>query len=364
MVQSARSEGASATGTPAQAEAVPGVQPTAVAAASLSAAGTDSGSKTIAAISLNPATLFAGTDSATVAKWSRVGDFTLLVPLSKEAPGVADVVGLRYLGVRGRLNLTGITEGDGLLSEMDDAFRGVLKQDQALLETVRAALLALPDEAAIKQCADALLNGEIGTAPAECKGAVEIDVSRATFNALLDKVRMVREKADAQYFGLDLRVDVGDPTLGASPDNDVTALSFGLAYGQRFLRAHASDVTSAVRMRLAARYTDPKHVPDGVLWAVEGGGGLELSRLLQSDQVAQFSAGLDFRYSGSDKVVRDRLQPNFLAARGGLTVPLVGGASVSLGLNAPITGDVSPSLTANFNWGMLLSSGGSTGRDH
>ena len=362
LVQSVRSEGATATGTPAQAEAVPSIQPTAVAAASLAAAGTDSGSKTIAAISLNPATLFGGTDTATVAKWSRVGDFTLLVPLSKESPGVADVVGLRYLGVRGRLNLTGITAGDGLLDEMDEAFRDVLRQDQALFETVRGALLALPNEAAMRQCADALLDGEVGAAPPACKGNVRIDVSRATFNALLDKVRLVREKADARYFGLDLRLDVGDPTLGADPDNDVTAFSFGLAYGQRFLRAHASDVTSAVRLRLAARYTDPKHVPDGVLWAVEGGGGLELSRLLQSDQFAQFSAGLDFRYSGSDEVVRDRLQPNFLAARGGLTVPLVGGASISLGLNAPLTGDVSPSLTANINWGLLLSSGSTMDR--
>jgi hypothetical protein len=286
---------------------------------------------------------------------------TVLVPLSKE-PGVRDVVGLRYLGLRGRLNLTGITSGDALLSEMDQAFQEVLKEDQALDTTIRASLLALPNEAAIQQCTDALLSAEIGSAPSECKGTVRLDLSRASYQALLDTVTLVREKADARYFGLDLRVDIGDPTLAAAPDNDVTAFSFGLALGQRFLRARPSDVMSAVRLRLAARYTDPKHVSDGVLWAVEGGGGFELSRLIQTDQYVRFSTGFDFRSSGSNKAVRDRLQPNFVAVRGGLTVPLLGGASISLGLSTPITGDVSPSLTANINWGMLLSAAGSMAR--
>src|ERR1043166_2341251 len=121
ILQSTRAEGAVPTGTPGQAEAVPGVQPTAAAAASLSAVGTDSGSKAIVAISLNPATLFGGTDSATVAKWSRVADFTLLVPMSKESPGAASVAGLRYLGVRGKLNLSGISVGESLLSRMNPA---------------------------------------------------------------------------------------------------------------------------------------------------------------------------------------------------------------------------------------------------
>jgi len=41
--------------------------------------------------------------------------------------------------------------------------------------------------------------------------------------------------------------------------------------------------------------------------------------------------------------------------RASLTMPLMQGAGVSLNVASPITGDVSPTISVNFNWGLLLS---------
>jgi hypothetical protein len=227
------------------------------------------------------------------------------------------------------------------------------------LTRFEAVIRELPDEPTIQACLEAIRNAAVGAAPGQCQGRVKLESSAENYRALREAVTQIRERADARYFGVDLRLDVGDATLAASSDNDVTSFATGLSFGQRFLRAKSTDVMSAVRLRLAARYTEPRHIAHSVLWAVEGGGGMELSRLMLSDQVVQLSAGLDFRYSSSSKPAREQVQPNFTAFRAGFSIPVAGGTALSLGVTAPLTGKISPALTVNFNWGLLLGSASS-----
>src|SRR5687768_14917500 len=98
---------------------------------------------------------------------------TLLGPLTKESSASADVIGLRYLGLPGRLNLTGIAAGDRLQDTWDRAFRELLKEDQILSTNILTALRALPNETAMEECANSLLNAAIGATPPECRGTVE-----------------------------------------------------------------------------------------------------------------------------------------------------------------------------------------------
>jgi hypothetical protein len=351
--QSTRAGSAVAAGTPGQAEAVPGVQPTALAAASISAAGTDSGSKAITAISLNPATLFGGSDSVFAAKWSRFADLTLLVPLDRKS--ATSAAGLSYFGLRSRINVTAISQGDQLLTSMLHTFTSILEAANDLNNQLLPLLLALDTQAKVEDCVRALMNADVGSAPAECGGRFKIAFPAELYGKLRAEIAHVREVADAHYFGLDLRFDTGDPTLGASPDRDVTSLAVGIAQGQRALGKRPTDAMIARRFYGAARYTKPKDTTKPVVWSGDAGIAFEVSRLVQADQYVQFSGGLLARVSSGEAAVRDKMQPNFLTLQTGLTIPLAGGSSLAVGFSAPLVGKVSPSLSVNFNWGLLLS---------
>jgi len=351
-LQSVRSGAANISGVPGQAESAPTAQPSPLASASLSGAGTDDGTKGIAAISLNPVTLFGGADTGAAARWSRFADLTVLVPVANTGatPGR-----LGYFGVRSRLNFTGVDAGDGLLKEVNAAFAQAITEQLNLTQHLKTALESLPDSLAIAQCAAAVLASTYGQSPAACRGAVTLGVRREVYDTLRRALTRAREKADARYFGLDLRFDTGDPTLARDPAKEVTALQAGFAFGRRSLKADPRALAAALQGRLGVRYSDPKTPGDSVVWSLDGAVGVETSRLLASDQPVRFTTGLEFRYANKPDAVAELNQTDYLVVRGGLSIPLVGGTSVSIGFTGPLTGDVSPDLSVNFNWGLLMS---------
>ncbi len=352
-LQSMRSNEADVSGVPGQSQAAPTAQPTGLAAANVSAAGTDQGTSAIAAISINPLTLLGGTDTAAAAKWSRLTDLTVLIPVSSAngSPGR-----LGYFGLRGRLNLTGVSAGERLLSNVDSAFAKIITASTRLTERLKTALESLPDSATVARCAEAVMKASLGDTPDACLGKVTIGLNQADYEEAHRAVALAREKADARYFGLDLRFDHGDPTLARDPTKEVTALQAGLAFGRRILKPDPNAVTLGLQGRIGVRYSDPKISTDSVVWSLDGAVGLETSRLLSNDQPVRFTTGLEFRYGNKPDDVAERAQTDYLIVRGGLAVPLIGGTSVSLGFTGPLTGDVSPDLSVNFNWGLLMSS--------
>lgn len=347
-VQSRRAGEAVPAGTTAQTEAVPGVQPTALASASLGVTGSKVGTDALTSVSLNPATLFGGTDAESIAKWGRFTDITIFFPVTD---GGNIGKSLDYVGARVRMNITGVTDGDAVLEDAKRAFNVVLRTETNLALDLTDALKSAPD---VELCARSALESEPGDRLEGCGGNVTIALSPSGYKELRERLAAVREKADARYLGLDLRVESGDPTLGAVPGADVNALQAGVALGRRILQRDVYSPSLGLRSRLGVRYTDPRAPGAEVAWALDGGLAFDASRMLPTEQYVKVSGGFEFRYSNTNATQQAALQTDFASFRGSLSVPLVGGASLSIGFATPVVGDSETSLTFNVDWGLLL----------
>jgi hypothetical protein len=161
-----------------------------------------------------------------------------------------------------------------------------------------------------------------------------------------------RAEADSKYFGLDLRFDFGDPTLGAVANARATSIDVGLAWGQQFLGAHPTEASIGLKARGGARYTHLSDI-EGTSYAFDGGFGFEGRRPLEQGQLITASTGFEFRYGGEDGA-EEQLQTNYTVFRAALAVPLAGMTGLTLAVAAPIDGPISPALSVSFNWGLLL----------
>jgi hypothetical protein len=347
-----RSREANISGVPGQSDAVPSAQPTGLASANISAAGTDDGTKTVAAISLNPMTLFGGTDTIAAARWSRLADLTILVPVGNESSSV-DRLG--YFGIRGRVNFTGLEAGDQLLKNVGAAFANAVGAEAALDLQLIQAFESFPDSATIARCAAAVFASSYGDSPDACLGKVTIGLDNEDYEAIHRSIQVAREKADARYLGLDLRFDTGDPTLSGDPIKEADALQVGLAFGRRSLTPNPQAVMFGIQGRLGVRYSDPKTESDSVVWSVDGAVGFEASRLTSGDAPVRLATGIEFRYANKSDAIAERQQTDNLVLRGALGIPIVGGTSVTVAFTGPLVGEVSPTLSVNFNWGLLMS---------
>jgi hypothetical protein len=357
-VQSSRAGDAVPTGSPAQAEAVPGVQPTSLAAVTVAATGSDGGTQTLTSLSINPTLLFGPDDTHSLARWSRFTDLTISFPVSDiEGAGGA----LDYLGLRARVNLTAAAAGDAVFNGVLAAYKEVLEGEGLLVARITRVLREASD---VEQCARSILASSLGDQPEGCNADFRIDLAPSAYRQLKESIARAREKADAKYLGLDLRFDTGDPTLGAVPGTDLQSLEVGVAWGRRFLKPKLRDLLIGVRSRLGMRYVDPVSTGQDVEWAVTGGIGLEGSRLMGLEQTARFTLGFEFDYANSPAAQREALGTDFLALRSSLSIPLVGSASLAVGVNVPIVGPESPSLSFNLGGGLLMSAlaGELTGR--
>lgn len=344
---------ANISGVPGQSDAVPSAQPTALASANVSAVGTDHGTKTLAAISLNPFMLFGSSgDPKAAAKWSRVSDFTILVPTSDQGGSPGD---LSYFGVRARFNITGLSAGDNLLGAVNAAFARVVAAEANLTQELETAFLNLPNQSTIEDCAEAILTASYGDSPAECLGKVTVGLNEADYDALRESILEARLKADRNYTGLDLRFDTGDPTLSGDPAKEVTALEAGLAFGRSSVGPNAFGTNFGLTGRIGARYSQLKSSSDSAVWSAEGAVGFEANRLMADNQMVRLSGALEFRFANEPDAEAEAHQTDNLAIRGAMAIPLLGGTSITVAFAAPLVGEMTPSLSVNFNWGLLLS---------
>src|SRR5262249_15068163 len=134
----------------------------------------------------------------------------------------------------------------------------------------------------------------------------------------------------------------------------------GLAFGRNSVGGDLTGLSVGVQGRLGVRYSKPDVRPDSAVWSLDGAIGFGARRVITSAQSMSASAGLEFRYGNRSNDIAERVQTDYLLIRGALEVPLIGGTSVSLGFTQPLVGKSTPSLSINFNWGLLLSSVGSS----
>jgi hypothetical protein len=219
---------------------------------------------------------------------------------------------------------------------------------------VNDVIAALQRSRDVDACAAALVaaRGSAATVTRRCDGAVDLEADPEVYAEMRSRIAEAREEADSRYLGLDVRADLGDPTLSGLVPARTRSLTAGLAAGRRILSGATGGTSAGFRARAGLRYVG---LPDSgpTSFAFDGGLGFELNRPLEGQAPISASAGLEFRYGG-ESADETRLQTNYTVFRFALNVPVAGGAGVSVGVSAPIDGHISPTLTVNFNWSLLL----------
>jgi hypothetical protein len=346
---------ASAAGSLAQSEVVAGARPMAIGGGSLSAVGSDAGSDAIAALTFNPA-IFYGSDRSgeTVARSSRLADVTVYFPmdeLDRNADG-----GLDYFGLQVRVNLAGLGAGTRLWAAAE-GLRDVTVIETRETERLELALRAL-DATRIEACVGQVGDGSatIESVVAACGADLRPDLDLPTYEGLRRSLVALREQADSRYFGLDLRLDIGDPTLGAVPAADGIALNGGVAYGQQFVGDEAMAPSAGVRLRAGARYSDLEEVGESSL-SLDGGLGVVLRRPVDFDKAVTLSGGLELRFGGVEDALEAAARTDYLMLRAALSVPVTDQIAITVSFAQPLVGDaVSQTLSVSGDWRLHLPS--------
>lgn len=355
-LQSRSSQQTELAGTLGQGHAIPGVQPAAVAAGTIAAVGTRVGQEALAAFSVNPLTLFlAETASEELAKYSRLADVTTLIPISDvgvggEDPSPPSRPTTRYIGIRVRFNFTGVSAGREIWDAADRLLRTRISRGARAVAGIASILVGTSDVAG---CAAALLADDAASAVNNACGVpFEFEPDLALATELREELARVRRAADESYFGADLRIDFGDPTLGAVDGATGQFLFAGLAVGRRIGGSGATSL--GFRARLGLRHA-MLSAADRAEFAGEGGVGLEVSRRVDDYNDLSMSGAFEFRYGDAPAEFAEVLQTNFLMLRGSIRLPVTGSNSISINVGAPVWGDVAPAFSVNFNWSLLLS---------
>lgn len=347
-IQPTTSGGAGPAGSPAQGDAVPTSQPLALAGGSVAAVGTDAGADAITSITINPAIFFTSpADIDAAAKYTRLTDLTVFFPVSGlDGDDDGDI---DYFGIRWRVNMTGVARGNDILERAQEKLEDILRQEFQSIERIESLLAAADDP---KACVEALL-GRNDNADQPCDGAAIVaSLDRSKYEEFRHTLAAIREEADSKFIGLDIRIDVGDPTLGAVPGAEGISLLGGIAFGKQFVGDDPAAGSAGVKGRLGLRYVDLKNI-DQTDFALDGGLAFEARRPLGDTQSARLSGGFEFRYG--DVGANDALlQSDYLLFRAAVAVPVAGGTAVSISVAAPLIGDVSPTLSVNLDWGLLL----------
>ncbi|MBO6572051.1 MAG: hypothetical protein JJ958_06345 [Balneola sp.] len=348
-----------------QSGAVTSVQPIALAGGSFATGGTDDGASTIFALTLNPSIFYTDISNPNeTAKSSRLGDITVFFPTNAVEENTSE---LEYFGIRARLNITGISTGDELLQNVQSIYsRLTIDQNKVAL-----SINKLLNEATDKQaCYDQIKNKEESTN--SCYSNIEFPVfTQKQKDELESKLREARMKADSKYFGLDLRFDSGDPTLGSKPGAAGTRLFGGLARGRTL--EDKKEQTMKYHFRIGVDYFDQEDyqsistdtvmnmpVMDTTMvlgrtnFSLDSAFGLEFSKSVEN-QTVSFSTGLELRLARDIPDDMDEVfQTNYMMLRSSLSVPFTSTNKISLNLGVPVFGEISPVFSISANWSLLL----------
>lgn len=355
-----------AGGSLAQDEAVPSVQPLALAGAVIGAQGTEGGTSSIAGFTLNPmmfSTSMSGDDDEQrIARFSRFMDASVLLPV--DGADANKDGALDYFGLRVRMNVHGLFKGGELVDEIKGMLRGIAQRQGELSEEILEILENAPD---CEKCAEALYAGRMDELV--CGPGRTSPQSEKLILALKKKIATLRNEMDASYYGLDLRYDAGDPSLGSTPGASGRGMFAAFAIGKTL--SQTTDSKSGWRVRLGLRQFDQDDWTDssalnpvdssvvyekkaGVAeFQVDGAAGLEFTKTMSS-QVLALSVGAEFRMSGSAKEMSEALQTNYLLLRVALSIPISDSNTVSVSYAKPLLGAVSQVLTVNYGWNLLL----------
>lgn len=336
------------------------IEPVEAAGGSVAAVGTNRGAGAVAAIAINPSIFFVDpSDTEAVARWSRVSDVTLLVPMNDMDEGEGGDAGgdgeaVDYVGIRWGLNITGLRRGSVLHRAVVTAYNRFLGAGTPQILRIQELLSTLPSES-LEPCIRVLAGTQsldadaVGRITRTCGGA-PVATDPGVVAGLREAIQAARIQADSRYLGLDLRADFGDLSLAGVDTVTGTALFAGIGWGQRFMRQ--TDATSGVRTHLGVRYWDVGGTEDSNV-AVEGGLGFEAIRYYSYQRLA-LAGGVDFQHRTDTATPGD--DRTSIGLTGTLNVPVTPTSSVTLNFVAPVRGERrGPVLSIKANWRLLWS---------
>lgn len=361
-MQSRNGESPALGGSVAEGDAVASARPVPLASGALAVVGADWGASSVVAMSLNPATLLGGaSDPDGADKRSRLADVTAFFPvdgLDQNDDGDID-----YFGLRLRVNAfgTGLGLGGPALAERASAALGRLAgAEVAVASDIREMLVDAPD---LEACSRRLVaeRPEVDENIEACGTLPTLSLDSATLAEFHARLAELRAEIDSEYFGLDVRLDFGDPTLGEVPGARGMRLFGGLAYGKRFLGSDTDDRSLGLRLRAGFRSVTLDAPPvagaDDHLDQLEAALGMELVYPSQFQPV-RVQAGLEGRWGGDpDPALADQLESDWLVFRGSVSIPVTDTNAVTLSFGRPLDDDGTSTLSVSANWGLLLPGG-------
>jgi hypothetical protein len=253
-----------------------------------------------------------------------------------------------------RVNLTGLSAGSELWAAAE-GLRDLTVIETTETEALESALLDL-DASRISGCAAQLRNDAAAAEAvvAACGADLRPDLDLPTYEEFRASLAPLREQADSRYFGLDLRMDFGDPTLGAVPDADAVSINGGIAFGRQFVGVEPMAPSLGLRARAGVRYTDLRDLGE-TSFAADGGLGFVLRRPVDFDKAIGLSGGFEFRFGDVDETLEAALQSDYVMLRAALSVPVTDQVAITLSFAEPLVGDgISQTLSVTGDWRLLL----------
>jgi len=343
-----------------QSEAVPSLFPFALAGGSIGGTGSEGGANALTSISLNPAIFFTDmNDAKESAKWGRLMDLSVIFPLNQvEEP---DLQKLSYLGLRGRINLTGVANGDHLYENVLSEFSDVLKNSEAESNAIERILNATNNcDECIKQFLRVINQGEdVATLSRVCGEGFNIEEGDAIFRSFKEELDKLLLEADRKYFGLDIRSDFGDPTLNAIDSASGTSLFLGVGYGFSNQRVKNRGASIGLNTRLGFRYKDMEDIESNI-FDIDGAIGMDLAWPYHFQQI-KLGLGVEFRANLEENLeapididLSEAYETDYLYFRLALNIPITPSNGISLQYGTSIAGEKASILSFNFSWNLLL----------
>ncbi|HEX4386395.1 MAG TPA: hypothetical protein VH083_25750, partial [Myxococcales bacterium] len=370
-------------GSPAQTDAVPGVAPVAQSGASAGFAGTQTGMRLLASVAVNPAGLMttsaSSTSSTTAAAQkagtlaSRIADISVVVPIDtsgnhKTSPGALG--SFDYVGVRVRVNALPFFQDDlyaQAKAHVDKVFADLLATEGKASDAAARLLSAYDDTGcalaiatgatqpaqcqtapaagfdavviAAARCADAIESSKADQIESQCGHPLpEIEAQRAAELLLYNGLQFRRDQHDADYLGLDIRYDYGDPTFSNDPAARGNYVLAGVAAGHRLLSGGETDPSRrffGLRARVGWSYSSLTHSQTQTN-SFDYAAGLELGTITDF-KVLKLSFGVEGRRTSG--TVAATVDTNFTDGKIGVDVPLSDGSKLGVVLSIPFNGN-------------------------
>lgn len=323
-------------GSAGQTSAVPSTDISPLAGVTGSLVGTETGTKTLTEITLNPFTLLNADDADKTTWGSRAGDVTVLLPVEHSA-SLGDIA---YVGVRVRLNLLGFGSSRALREQLGQSYRALWKQSEVLSQGIDQAL---ETSTTPETCIPALVAGEApGEVRDKCGAVVDARALDEFERDFRGRVEALRREVDRRYLGLDLRYDHGDPRFSGFAERRGARLLAAVAAAQRLDPVDKPNQYLQLRARVGAAYTylDALRTTD---YSLDAAVAMEVGSQMEGGLV-RFSFGGEGRFFGKTSTQESRYLDLVL----GLVVPFGTGAGIGLGLTLPLVSPPGAARTATL----------------